>query len=297
MESGEGSAPAGDGQPAPGWYPDPVDSTGLRYWDGRRWTVEQAPKGSPVPQTPGAETPPHPPTPLRTPARFAIVALVVAGLVNLVYLVIAIRYSDEIDAALNGNGPTVGEAQDITDAFGAVSGVYGLSVLIAAITFLVWFFRAYRNGAALTGSPLRFSPGWSVGAWFVPFLNLWRPKQIANDVWRAGDPKAGGNPGWHSLPVAGFVHWWWALWLLAGLVSSVGGLMLSPDPVLVDFVAGISDVSRSDLETERAAATVLAASAAFEVIAASAAIIFVHQASARQDELISGGGASQAPSE
>jgi hypothetical protein len=34
---------------------------------------------------------------------------------------------------------------------------------------------------------------------------------------------------------------------------------------------------------------VLAASAAFEVIAAAAAVIFIRQASNRQDELISGG--------
>ena len=27
----------------PGWYPDPHDSTSIRYWDGQQWTENRAP--------------------------------------------------------------------------------------------------------------------------------------------------------------------------------------------------------------------------------------------------------------
>ena len=35
------------GNPTPGWYPDPSGGGGQRYWDGRNWTAI-APPGSPA---------------------------------------------------------------------------------------------------------------------------------------------------------------------------------------------------------------------------------------------------------
>jgi hypothetical protein len=31
------------GPPAPGWYPDPNGTQGLRFWDGTNWTVANTP--------------------------------------------------------------------------------------------------------------------------------------------------------------------------------------------------------------------------------------------------------------
>lgn len=48
-----------EGNPAPGWYPDP-QGQGERYWDGHQWTGNtQAPASSPAPPSPA--TPPGPP--------------------------------------------------------------------------------------------------------------------------------------------------------------------------------------------------------------------------------------------
>ena len=56
----------------------------------------------------------------------------------------------------------------------------------------------------------------------MPFLNLWRPKQISNDIWRATDP---GLPrqatGWQDNGVHGLIHWWWAIWIVAGILGNI----------------------------------------------------------------------------
>ena len=290
MSSGEGSAPEGGHQPAPGWYPDPVDSTGLRYWDGERWTAEQAPAGRPGEPPAAPEAPPAPPPrSLERVQWVAIAGIALAALASVVSLLVSLSYADQVDMQLSGNGLSASEARDANDAFSWVGVLSGGATIAAAVAFLVWFRRAYGNAAGLTGRGLRWGPGWSIGAWFVPVLWWWRPKQIANDVWRAGDPKSKENPKWNSLPVPGMVHWWWALYVLAGVVGGVGGGLVSPDPILVDAVNGTGGVTTSDLELERAAANVLAASAAFNIIAAAAAVIFIRQSSRRQDERIAKG--------
>lgn len=92
----------------------------------------------------------------------------------------------------------------------------------AAIAFIVWFRRAYRNTAGLGATGMRYKPGWSIGAWFVPILNLFRPKQISNDIWRASDPELPRHAsGWQGNEVHGLIHWWWAMWIIAGVIGNI----------------------------------------------------------------------------
>ena len=35
--------------PAAGWYPDPEDPAGMRYWDGSQWTEQRAPGANVAP--------------------------------------------------------------------------------------------------------------------------------------------------------------------------------------------------------------------------------------------------------
>lgn len=52
--------------------------------------------------------------------------------------------------------------------------------LIAGVSFLIWFHRAYKNIKTMGRN--RFTPGWAIGAWAVPFLNLVRPYQMMKEL-------------------------------------------------------------------------------------------------------------------
>lgn len=280
-----------DEKPAPGWYPDPVDSEGLRYWDGERWTVErssaeQPGQPQPSPGGPAAEVPRHPLRRLGGTAWGVYATFGVFVLFSLANVLYTLDYSDALGAALDGEAIGLAEANDKYDAFNALSGISFLFAVALAMAFLVWFHRAYSNAPSLTRQPLRYGTGWSVGAWFIPVFNLWRPKQIANDVWRAGDPGARDNPGWNALPVTGLVHWWWAIWILGSLIGGVAGAMLAIDSPLVEYAESPGSVRDSDLETEYAATTLVAASVAVQIIGAVVAMLVVRRASERQDRLI-----------
>jgi hypothetical protein len=54
------------------------------------------------------------------------------------------------------------------------------------------------------GGERRYRTGWALGAWFVPILALFRPKQIANDIWRL-------RPGDQPPPL---LAWWWGAFLI-----------------------------------------------------------------------------------
>lgn len=93
-------------------------------------------------------------------------------------------------------------------------------ILLAFGLLVAWTSRVYRNLPAFGVRDRRFGEGWAIGAWFVPFLNLVRPKAIIDDCWR-GSGADEGLPATarRGRGVPALVHWWWASRILAWFLS------------------------------------------------------------------------------
>jgi Domain of unknown function (DUF4328) len=99
--------------------------------------------------------------------------------------------------------------------------------LLTAVGFVVWFHRGYANLPALGVEPLPFAPVWAVGAWLVPLLNLLRPKQIMDAIWRGSDPERPRYDAfWRQGPVPALVRLWWAVFVVSWLVDRVSLALL-----------------------------------------------------------------------
>jgi Domain of unknown function (DUF4328) len=89
--------------------------------------------------------------------------------------------------------------------------------IVGAIVFIRWLRAAYRNTDVLAPGRRRYGHGWAIGAWFVPILNLWRPKQIINDVWRSG-----ADAPYASRPPILLLAWWLS-WIASTLLGRAAG--------------------------------------------------------------------------
>jgi hypothetical protein len=115
--------------------------------------------------------------------------------------------------------------------------------------------------------------GGPIGGWFVPILSLWRPKQIADDIWRGSDPDAPAvqEPGAHSDDDGRLLTTWWALWIISVFVGNVAArLFFSAD--------SLSDIRDSD--------ALDMASLAVDVSAAVYAILVVRHITSRQAQRV-----------
>jgi hypothetical protein len=160
-----------------------------------------------------------PPTPQRPEftdqarrARHAATWLSIAGVVLSIQLVEYLYLAS-----------SYGVAEDLTPA-SVDAGIEAIDILLAVVLFLVligtvitflrWFSAAHANLRALGFTP-RYSNGQAIWTWFVPILNLWRPKQIANDIWRSGDVDAPApSTTIATLPTPGWLLAWWLLLLI-----------------------------------------------------------------------------------
>jgi hypothetical protein len=96
----------------------------------------------------------------------------------------------EVAADYVAGEPGVGVADLVTADNLAMGAVWlaVLALLAAATVFLTWLWRTRVNAERLCRAQHRLSRGWTIGAWFVPVVNLWFPRQVVDDIWRTSRP-------------------------------------------------------------------------------------------------------------
>lgn len=117
----------------------------------------------------------------------------------------------------------------INDVRQGAVGFAHLGVAIAtAIVFLMWFYRAHANLKPLGARELTYTPGNAVGYWFVPFLNLYHPVKVAQEIWRNSDPDAIRSRNDYAETPANsvLIGFWWAIWIVSGIVSYISARMI-----------------------------------------------------------------------
>lgn len=132
-----------------------------------------------------------------------------------------------------GTNWTMAEVESNDTRVAVIAYIDMLVLLSGSIAFLAWLYRARANLPALGITNARWGPGWAVGWWFIPFMNLVRPFQLVKEVWKASDREARPD-SWRSIPTPAFLGWWWALFLISSFAGNVAGRLTLRGPDTID---------------------------------------------------------------
>jgi hypothetical protein len=233
------------------------------------------PGPAPSPAHPASPPPPPPAGPFQTgrplqapvpvhraapvePARIIAVRVaagfVVAGLVLNIML-------DLVDAVLTPLATSTAErGAAADDPLVLASGMLALSLIGAlvatGIAFITWLYIARKNLDQWRIRGLRWGPGWAIGAWILPLVNLVLPALMVYGVVRGSRTP----PDQTEAPRGGSTLVW--LWWLSYLLSGVGGVVF----VSQDF---------DDSDSTASIAGYNAMSAVPDMVAAALAIVLV----------------------
>ena len=153
----------------------------MRWWDGTRWTEHASGPSraeqwrSHILNLVGQE---------RSSARSARIALVVYAITTLAtaaLFVPLLSMFGEVFREIIANPDAQAPAFPFNPALIFVPQLMAPFQYGALIFFLIWVYRAAGTAHQL-GIPARRSPGWAVGAWFIPVVNLWWPCQSLRDM-------------------------------------------------------------------------------------------------------------------
>jgi len=265
--------------PESGWYADPDgDPERLRYWDGERWTDQYT---RPRSKHHWVDGPQGPALPLEALLRLAIVGLVFAALAQALHLVADLNRISLDQTFLDGGVISQDDLQHADDLDHAALIGRWAGIVVGAVCFIPWFHRAYSNLTRLGFRELRYSPGWAIGAWFIPIVNLFRPKQIANDIYRGSTPGLDtGSQFWDSQPVSVLLSWWWGVYLASGFLAGAGASAADTDTTRVTSAFEATQVVRD----EKDGLVLMSIASVVAIIAAILAIYVVINLTRRQEE-------------
>jgi hypothetical protein len=151
-------------------------------------------------------------------------------------------------------GATFSHLRAADDAVRTLTGLTFFIFLATAVVFIVWQWRSAKNNELLGRLRPRFSPGWSIGGWFIPFANLVIPLRIFHDLWQGADPDTRNYRDWRGLRRWPVIGCWWFCYLLSGALQySVSG-----DTTL-------ADIQRAD-KVSVAARLLMAAAAVLAIV-------------------------------
>lgn len=138
-----------------------------------------------------------------------LIALMAVDLIAAVSGFLELRLLIEIDAGVIPSTDVIVSS----DRRQRVIELFHFALFITtAIFWIRWFRKSYANLSVRAIGGRRFPVWQATWAWFVPVLNLYRPKQLTDDIWRATDLEK-RIPFW--------VHAWWA----AAVTSAVAGVV------------------------------------------------------------------------
>lgn len=283
-----------------GWRADPRRPGSERLWSGEMWTEETRRVGEagatasssalPGPDVtapvPGLHPLPavlhhddHPPEALRTLGILVQIALVAVILGALAELVVGGFYIDVLGDFIRHQGSSVSHTESVIDALSATRTIVLIAEGVTALAFLFWFYRAYRNLIRTGIRDVRYGPGWAVGGWFIPFFNLVRPKQVANDIWK-GSASAGtvGIARWREIALPASLNWWWGVWIFGWVMVGLGNSSVTR--ARVDLFVYTTD----SLESQRIGMWFLEIGLVALIAAAVLALFLVRRISRMQDD-------------
>lgn len=101
-------------------------------------------------------------------------------------------------------------------------GLFQFLVYIATVVvFLMWLYRSYENLRAFGVPPheIKYSSGWAVGSFFVPFVSLVVPYRAVRELWRKSQPPSPLSFGDMGPPP--YFPLWWTFWIVSNIANQI----------------------------------------------------------------------------
>ncbi|MCO7188890.1 MULTISPECIES: DUF4328 domain-containing protein [unclassified Pseudoalteromonas] len=165
--------------------------------------------------------------------RYMLLAQILMAIVSLVSHNLEFHLLSDYEEGVYFSQERAIAADEANDQRQQIVAIFYLLVFsISGFLILKWIHRANYNARQLGAEKMEFTPGWSIGYFFIPVLSLWKPYQAMKEIW-----KTSHNPtNWVFEGVGSIVGIWWFLWITSTIVGQLSFRLSLDAEELSEFI-------------------------------------------------------------
>jgi len=120
------------------------------------------------------------------------------------------------ERVVNGDMGAIRELENLQMKYMPLNSLIFISQVVAVIAVCLWFYRANDNLHRARLRMLKYTPGWAVGWFFIPFVQLVTPFLVAIEIFKGssalGEPDAAEN--WKNKKIDLTLTMWYIMFLI-----------------------------------------------------------------------------------
>ncbi len=154
-------------------------------------------------------------------AKFTIWSKYIVFVTVVVNLIVSYFFLDFLYALADGANYSESAFHDIESLANILNIFHAGIAILSFILFVTWFYKSYANLENVVDN-LEHKKGWIIGAWFVPFVNLYKPYKIMKDMYLKVQGILNYKESYHKDSIStSVIGWWWATFLTSSLTSEI----------------------------------------------------------------------------
>ena len=156
--------------------------------------------------------------------KYLLYASIAIDLIAVLSGVLQYRLLSDFNLGVYSSEALATAAAESNDNRQQVIGFLQISIfIVTTIPFVMWIYRANFNARQLGAQGMQFSPGWSIGYYFIPILWFWKPYQAMREIWQASKDPA----SWATVQRGSILPWWWFFFLADSMLGQVASRISS----------------------------------------------------------------------
>lgn len=155
--------------------------------------------------------------------KFVFISLIITLILRSALAILQYVQFGYYESFFAGDFSVIGSSEILAKYITILALLYLIAVIVNIVSVCTWVYRANQNIHLAELGNIKYSSGWAVGWFFIPFANLVKPASVMGEILNSTNKLSGKteSPNLHSQGLPTPVVVWWAFYVISYFIANL----------------------------------------------------------------------------